>query len=407
MKKMVFVLAALALCVPATNAQYFSDNFDSYLGGTLLHPSTAPSPTNGGWTGWDNNPTWAPSVADLTGTAHTAFSGSNVLEVSNLVDAVQPFALNATSSAAAYANYSPSPPTGHPAGGSATHGGVWRLSTWIYAPSGAPSGTNDMYWIAQNVYNHNGPYDWILQTKMVFTATGIDVNDDQIPYTTGAISIPFDQWFQLSIEVDVDNQCKTLYLFDPATMTSAQVVGSGPLLTAGWASTTTADIQNLDLFTTGGTYYADDVLLEKILPTGYALWQTNTPDASLDCGGVQGTQCLGATTTVPVGTAGAYNWASTLANPYDTAATLAPAIPGLLGTPGGQMVNVNLAHPTLVWVNTLSPVLSLQAFPAPGWSYPFTPAAPGGITLTGQMLILNAALPDSFGLSQAATLIIP
>jgi hypothetical protein len=70
------------------------------------------------------------------------------------------------------------------------------------------------------------------------------------------------------------------------------------------------------------------------------------------------------------------------------------------------VVNINLASASLLWVNTLSPVISLQPFPAPGFNFPFVPTV-GGLTLTGQMIILDPSVLDSFRLSQAGTLVVP
>jgi hypothetical protein len=107
-----------------------------------------------------------------------------------------------------------------------------------------------------------------------------------------------------------------------------------------------------------------------------------------------------------VGSNGSFNWASTLFTPFDTAAMFEPAYPAAFVTPGNSIVNINLASPTLIWVNTLTSVVSLQGFPVPGFSFPFVPTA-GGVTLTGQMIILDPAVVDSFRLSQPATLIVP
>ncbi|HMS15771.1 MAG TPA: hypothetical protein PKA37_02950 [Planctomycetota bacterium] len=412
MRITLVTLAIIAFVIPSAHSQYFFDDFELYTPNVLLHPSTSPVPSNGGWTGWDDNAAYAPTPrlgpALTTGPGGgpiTPISGGNILEVSSLVDGVQPFALNSSVASANYANYSPAPPTSYPLGGTAS-GGVWSLSTWIYVPQSAPTGQTDMYWIIQSDYNHLGPYAWIVQTKMSFSALGVIVNDDMVPYTNGAMTIPFDTWFQLRADMDLTNNCKTLWVWNTASMSQPMPVATGLLLVPGWTSGTIQSIECLDLYTLGGTYYVDDVRLARLAPNGSQLFQTNTPEASLDCGGISGTACLGAVTGVMVGGSGSFSWASTLLNPYDTAAVLEAALPNVITTAGAQVVNINIASPTLQWVNTLSPIPSLLGFPSPGFSFPFSPTV-GGIPLTGQMLILDPTLPDSIRLSQPATLIVP
>lgn len=408
-----FLLCAAILLPPAAAQPYFFDDFEIYSGGSVLDPSINPPPSNGGWGSWDNVPAYAATVRDgavLTtgpgGGPVSAFSGTKFLEINNQDDAIQPFILNA-GSGIGYINYTPSPPASYPLGNSPS-GGVWRLESWIYVPQSAPTGTATMYWIGNNSYQHASPgvQSWILQTRMDFSPAGVLINDDIAPYTNGSRTVPFDVWFQLRADFDLTNNCKTLWIYDPSTMTQPAVMASSPVIVPGWTALSTMAFANLDLFTLGGTYYADDVRLARIAPDGASLYQVNHPNASLACNNVQGTACLPAVTSVFVGGSGTFTWSSPLVMPYDTAVVLEPAIPNALTTPGNQVVNLNLLSPALLWVNTLSPVPSLVGFPAPSFSFPFSPALPG-ITLTGQMIIIDATHPDSFRLSQPATLIVP
>jgi hypothetical protein len=403
-------LAILALVIPCAHAQYFSDDFEIYPANTLLHPTTAPVPSNGGWTGWDGTAAAAGTVragASLTtgpgGTAIPAHSGNNFIAVGPGGDAVQPFTLNATTTPGSYQNYIPSPPTTSPLGGTAS-GGVWRLSSWIYVPQSAPTGTAVAYWIVNNVYNHLGPYSWLTQVSMNFSAGGVSLNDANSPFTLGALIVPFDSWFQVRVDYDLTNNCKVTRIFSPATMSQPMVVANGQVL-AG-AATLTLAISNLDLYSTGATFYVDDVELTQVAPNGTSYFQVNSPSASFDCNGAAGTACMPGVASILVGANGAFYWSSPLTTPYDTAATLEPAYPSAYLTPGNQVVNINLASASLLWVNTLSPVISLQPFPAPGFNFPFVPTV-GGLTLTGQMIILDPSVLDSFRLSQAGTLVVP
>jgi hypothetical protein len=263
-----------------------------------------------------------------------------------------------------------------------------------------------MYWIVNNDYNHLGPYSWITQTHMDFVAGGVSLQDDHAPYTNGPLVVPYDSWFQMRADYDLTAGCKVLRVWSPQTMAQPMIVATGPVYVPAWTANPVLAIDNLDLYTTGGTYYVDDVSLVRLAPNGASLYQVDNPLSSLTCNGVFGTACLPGASSVLVGSNGSFNWASTLFTPFDTAAMFEPAYPAAFVTPGNSIVNINLASPTLIWVNTLTSVVSLQGFPVPGFSFPFVPTA-GGVTLTGQMIILDPAVVDSFRLSQPATLIVP
>ncbi len=128
-------------------------------------------------------------------------------------------------------------------------------------------------------------------------------------------------------------------------------------------------------------------------------WQLNSPQCDMNINGVQNSACSGGPIAVNIcpGQSGTVNLSTSLTfPPFDLLVTLGQPVPlggGGFTTTHGQIVNMNLADPTLFLLNG-------GAFqPLPSFSLPVTLAAVGGFS--AQMIVLDATHPDSFRLSAA------
>jgi hypothetical protein len=142
-------------------------------------------------------------------------------------------------------------------------------------------------------------------------------------------------------------------------------------------------------------------LLSISVPAQPPQYQLNTPGAtiSIDNVVVQNPQGPGAITQICVNQTAIGRTTSTLVGfPHDIVVGGGPLAPRFLATAGGQVVNINLAGPT-VWVNGGA---------APRW-LPFFPFTAGmsstqTTTVTAQMIIGDPGHADGFRLSQASQL---
>jgi hypothetical protein len=206
MRYAIFLAGALlALNAPAT-AQW-SDNFDTYTNGALLD-------NVGGWFGWDGVPAAA-------GIADNAFANSapNSMRCGPGVDAVHP-GLGATS-------------------------GRWTFRAMQYIPTGGLAG-GPVYFILNSVYNNGGPYTWTTQLQ----ANNGVITDDLRTHTPQPIV--FDQWVPYRVDIDLDADTVAYYYNGALLSQGTYAVSGGPV-----------EIQNIDLFSNGGTCYWDDVCLER------------------------------------------------------------------------------------------------------------------------------------------------
>ena len=91
--------------------------------------------------------------------------------------------------------------------------------------------------------------------------------------------------------------------------------------------------------------------------------------------------------------------------PFDLAFHFGNAVPlggGGFPTPGGQAVNVNLAAPTLGFLNGGTTIATTVPFAGTSLSLPIPYATP--LTVSAQMLVFDPTQIDGFGLSHAGTL---
>lgn len=198
---------ALALGCSAAQAQW-SENFDSYADGTLLAGV-------GGWDGWDGTAAAAGTVS-----SRQSRSGPHSIEIEGSDDAVHPF--------------------------SGYTSGQWTLTAHQYIPTGGL--TASTYFIVNNEYNHGGPYTWAVQMRFD-PLTGMVVDDNRAE--VNPIPVVFDQWAEIRLEIDLDTDTLETYYNGTLLSMGTYTLGAGDPL----------EIANLDLFTTGGVAYYDDISL--------------------------------------------------------------------------------------------------------------------------------------------------
>jgi hypothetical protein len=135
-------------------------------------------------------------------------------------------------------------------------------------------------------------------------------------------------------------------------------------------------------------------------------YQVNAPPASLDVNSVQGTSQMVAAVTIPVGISATLNFGSTNSGQaWDMGIGSAPLIPasaGALQTSNGQIVNLDLADPTLnLWFNFLQgPMWGPSATISIPFSFPLA------TSLSAQMVVVAPTMSSGIALSQPVRLIV-
>jgi len=208
-------VAVLVLAAPATvQAQFFSDNFDSYAPFSMIIGQ-------GGWDGWDGNP-----AADAMVTSALAASPPNSLAVLGAADVVQQF-------------------TG-------ASGGTWYAKVKTYVPNYQ---TGDLYFIILDEYNHGGPYHWAVQIRLS-ASEGIveNVGGTDVP-GGGILPITTDEWVGIIVEIDLASNLYTV-TYGGAFLDSQQ-----------WTVTGQLEIAAFDLFSDASSEsFMDDVWLDTDIP---------------------------------------------------------------------------------------------------------------------------------------------
>jgi len=191
----------------------WSDNFDSYPTGQDLHGV-------GGWKGWANDP-----AASASTSATQARSAPNSVNINTTSDLVHEYSETS---------------------------GLWTYTAWQYIPSGY---AGQSYFILLNQYDDAGATNnW--STQICFdSSTGL-VRDDVPGNCTGTptLSIVFDQWVELRVEIDLDADTQAFYYNDQLlyTDTWTEHVSGGGITAIG----------AVDLFANGADpVYYDDLSL--------------------------------------------------------------------------------------------------------------------------------------------------
>lgn len=237
---LLFGAVLVLACLPATAVAQWLEGFDSYANGSSMHGQ-------GGWKGWDNDPTWTAYVTDVQ-----SRSSPQSVEITGNSDLVHEYC-------------------------GATFG-QWTYTAWQYIPGdyvGGPHPDYGTYFIMQNTYNDLGPYNWSVQIGFDST-TGMLVGDcgaaDNVtmPYIT-------DQWVEIRVEIYLDamtgdppEQTGWTQVYYNGTLLDDPALPDHPDLGGGYSWTGGVfgqgggllNIGSVDLFANGATpVYYDDLSL--------------------------------------------------------------------------------------------------------------------------------------------------
>ena len=207
-RKLSWALAAVLTLSVAGAAAPWLEDFDSYATGSQLHGQ-------GGWKGWDNDPTW---TAPTSGAQ--SFSSPNSAEIGGAADLVHEYGVA---------------------------GGDVQYRAMQYIPS--DNDTDSTYFILLNEYNDGGPYDWSVQINFSMDA-GQVISD----YGGGAtLPIVWDQWVELLCVIDLDANTVTEYYNGDA------------LATHQWDDDGTNALAAVDLYANGASaiFYDDMSLVQR------------------------------------------------------------------------------------------------------------------------------------------------
>lgn len=224
MKSIGTLLAAtLFAALPFTaEAQFFSDNFDSYATGSTIMGQ-------GGWTTWDGTPAW-----DTTVTSAQANSPANSLLVAGPADIVHTF-------------------TG-------ASGGIWYAKAMTYVPS---TQTGEMFFILLNGWPVVNGVSWSVQVAFCqtgCTTTGVvagkvvNLGGSEVG-GGGSVDLITNQWVQLRVEVNLGTNQYSVYYNHVLVDTRA------------WTTTGPLAIAAVDLYSNASNEsYMDDIWLDTTVP---------------------------------------------------------------------------------------------------------------------------------------------
>ena len=206
-----FCAATLLVALPAAALGQWSDNFDGYANGTILH-------NVGGWYGWDN----VQAVAGVVTDAQARSAPHSVSVNGGDGDAVHPF-------------------TGYTSG-------QWVMVAYQYVPSNMDALT---YFIVNNIYNHGGPHEWVIETHMDPVRSQVWDNLRDPNGVMNPLELVYDAWIEVRLEVDLDNDTMTQYYNGQLLSSGIWTIRGGPV-----------ELANLDLYGPHLTpVYWDDISL--------------------------------------------------------------------------------------------------------------------------------------------------
>jgi len=212
MKRLAAVVAMVAAAgLPAiSNADWWED-FDSYESGSGMHGQ-------GGWKGWDGDPTWDAFVTD-----EWAHSPPNAVDIVGDADLVHEF-------------------SGYTAG-------EWTFTAWQYIPETFSGST---YFILLNTYVDGGTNNWSTQVRF---DSSIGMAESEFDYSQ--LPLIYGEWVELRVEIDLDADVQTFYY------------GGDMLYSKSWTEGVSGggalNIGAVDLFANGATsVYYDDLSLVPV-----------------------------------------------------------------------------------------------------------------------------------------------
>jgi len=214
----------------------------------------------------------------------------------------------------------------------------------------------------------------------------------------------------------IDKNTAVFTVVHPSTISGIQGIAFHPVTNTLYATSTNTDsLYTIDVVTGvvtligshgAGVQFAKGMTFAATCT--FPPYQVNSPYASLTINGVASTGCLPAITNVPGGATVVVAFSSiNLGFGFEAVISLGPLLPafgGALITANGQILNVNLAAPGLLFLNGgASPVF--QPFPG-NFTLSFV-APPGPFTASIQMAVADPIHPDGFVLSQGGQIVIP
>jgi hypothetical protein len=162
------LVAIAAFATVSATAQPWSDDFDSYALGSGLHGQ-------GGWKGFDNDPTYDAYVTDVVSNSppHSVGIGPGN-------DPVHEF--------------------------SGANSGTWVVVAWHYRPAG---GVGEQELVLFNIYNDGGPYNW--STIVAMDATSVASWNFLDPFPEATMPVILDQWVEIRVEIDLDTDHQRIF----------------------------------------------------------------------------------------------------------------------------------------------------------------------------------------------------
>ncbi len=210
MKKLALLLSAIGAvtCLSTAVSADWGDDFDSYATGSGMHGQ-------GGWKGWDSDPTWDAFVSDAY-----SLSAPNSVDIMGDADLVHEFA--------GYTS------------------GQWTFTTSQYIP-GSFQGLS--YFLLLNTYVDGGPNNWSTQISFD-SATGLVESG----FEGATLPMIYDDWVELRVDIDLDTDVQDIYYGGALLSSKSWVEG----VSGGGAF----NIGAVDLFANGASsIYYDDMSL--------------------------------------------------------------------------------------------------------------------------------------------------
>jgi hypothetical protein len=213
----------------ATTGILWSDNFDSYALGSSMHGQ-------GGWKGWDNDPTWTAYVSDTQ-----ALSAPHSVEIATDADLVHEYGYTS---------------------------GNYTFKTYVYIP-GDFVGQSYFIMLSDYVDGAGAGNQWAVQFRMDSDLGVVEYEFDGVQDV-----LITDQWIELRVEIDLDNDWHQFYydgllLHEKAWTAGPNNQGTGFLKIAA-----------VDLFANGAspvyyddfTLYGPDLNIPDLDVTGELAW---------------------------------------------------------------------------------------------------------------------------------------
>jgi hypothetical protein len=254
----------------------FFENWDSYAAGSNVHGQ-------GGWKGWGNNPDAGAFVSDAQ-----SVSPDNSIDIEGPSDLIHEF--------------------------SGYTSGVWVITAQQYIPSDFSGNT---YFIFENVYSDTDTTVISWSTQVVFRSETGTVENYDGSANPGSLPFVTDQWVELKLVVDLDNDLQTFY-YGGTELYSGSWTGQFP----GQLVQGILNIASIDLYAEDSTtVYYDDISIAPASPYGAAFDADGYAES-----GAAGTTATYTLTLSNTGTENdTYDIAATSANGW----TVTPSVPSI------------------------------------------------------------------------------